>query len=191
MGLFEIILIGIGLSMDAAAVSASNGMCYKNIKLKKAVIIALAFGVFQGIMPLIGYYAGSIFSTAFAQVDHWIALVLLSLIGGKMLCEAFKPDNDSECEDCGAKTLTFKMLMIQAVATSIDALAVGVSFITISMNILLAVSVIAITTFILSLIAVYLGKKFGTLLNKKAEIFGGLILIGIGVKIFVEHMFFS
>lgn len=190
MGFFEIFLIGVGLSMDAAAVSATNGMCYKNIKLKNSIVIALAFGIFQGIMPLIGYYAGSIFSTAFARMDHWVVLVLLSLIGGKMLYEALShKDDGNDANDC--KVLTFKLLTLQAVATSIDALAVGVSFVTLSINIFVAVSIIAVTTFILSLVAVYLGKKFGTLLNKKAEMLGGLILIGIGIKIFVEHMWFA
>ncbi len=190
MGIVEIILIGIGLSMDAVAVSASNGMCYfpKRLKVRNALVIALAFGVFQGIMPLIGFYAGSFFSETFSRFDHWIALVLLCIIGGKMVFEAVKGDDDS-CEV--EKNFTLKLLVIQAIATSVDALAVGVSFAAVSMNIWIAISIIAATTFLLSFGAVYIGKRFGTLLNKKAEILGGLILIGIGLKIFIEHSFFS
>lgn len=187
MSLFEIILIGIGLSMDAACVSMSNGMCYK-AKLKNVLSIGLAFGLFQGIMPIIGYYAGSIFSDQISQYDHWLALILLSIIGGKMLYEAIwckNPDDDS----C-LPTLTFKLLLVQAVATSIDALALGVSFAAMSVNIYLAATVIAVTTFVLSIISVFIGNKVGTRLNKKAEIFGGAILVLLGIKIFVEHMFF-
>lgn len=183
--LIEIILIGIGLSMDAVCVSMSNGMCYKS-KFKQIFCIGLAFGLFQGIMPLIGYFAGSLFSKQISAFDHWIALILLAIIGGKMVYDAIKDDEEISCRT----KLTFKLLIMQAIATSIDALAVGVSFAAMNVNIYIASSIIAVTTFILSMIAVYVGEKIGTKLNQKAGIFGGTILILIGMKIFVEHMFF-
>ena len=169
MGYFEIILIGIGLSMDAVAVSMTNGMCLKQMHVKHAFVTALAFGLFQGIMPLIGYFAGSVFAEKVNAIDHWLALILLGFIGGKMVYEAVKSDEDHTV----CKVLTFRLLLVQAIATSIDALAVGVSFAALTVNI----------------IAVYIGKKFGDLLKQKAEIVGGIILILIGLKIFVEHMF--
>lgn len=184
MNIFEILLIGLGLSMDACAVSMTNGMCYKQIKLKHTLFIGLAFGVFQGIMPLIGYYAGSVFSSQIATIDHWIALILLCIIGGKMIYDGLHHDSS-----CSIRPLTFKLLLLQGIATSIDALAVGVSFAAMNVNIYLAVALIAATTFILSIIAVWLGKKVGDKLNAKAEIFGGTILVLIGLKIFVEHTF--
>lgn len=172
--------------MDAACVSMSNGMCY-NTRLKHALGIGAAFGLFQGAMPVIGYLAGSLFSKQIAAFDHWIALILLAFIGGKMLCDAIKGDDNASC----SSRLTLKLLLMQAVATSIDALAVGVSLAAVNANIFAAASIIAISTFLLSVIAVYIGRRLGTRLNKKASIFGGTILILIGLKIFVEHMFFS
>lgn len=184
MGIIEIFLIALGLSMDAVCVSMSNGMCYKT-KFKTVLGIGVAFGAFQGIMPIIGYYAGSLFSKQISAFDHWIALVLLLIIGGKMIYDAIKDESDDKC----AVKLTVKLLLVQSIATSIDALAVGVSFAAMNTNIYLSASLIAITTFSLSIIAVYVGKKIGTKLNRKAEIFGGTILVLIGIKIFIEHMF--
>ena len=188
MSIFEILLIGVGLSMDAVAVSMSNGMCFQNIGPKQSLATAAAFGIFQGIMPAIGYFAGSIFAETISAIDHWIALVLLLFIGGKMIYEAVV--RKVEDESCYYR-LTFRLLLVQAIATSIDALAVGVSFAALTVNIFVASSLIALTTFCLSLAAVQIGKKFGDLLSKKAELLGGLILVGIGIKIFVEHMFFE
>lgn len=185
MGYFEIILIGIGLSMDAVAVSMTNGMCLKQMCVKHAFATAFAFGLFQGIMPLIGYFAGSVFAAKVNAIDHWLALILLGFIGGKMVYEAVTSDEGHTV----CKVLTFRLLLVQAIATSIDALAVGVSFAALTVNIISSVCIIAATTFILSFIAVYIGKKFGDLLKQKAEIVGGIILILIGLKIFVEHMF--
>lgn len=182
MGFLEILLIGIGLSMDACAVSASNGMCYKGLKLKNILVMALSFGVFQGIMPLIGYYAGTLFSKQVSAIDHWVALVLLGFIGAKMLWDGFHHDSE-----CPLKPFSYKLLLVQALATSIDALAVGISFAAVDTNIFVAVSAIALTTFVLSTGAVWVGKKVGDKLNSKAEIFGGIILIAIGLKIFLEH----
>lgn len=183
MGIVEIILIGVGLSMDAVCVSMSNGMCYK-AKLKQAFLIALTFGIFQGIMPIIGYYGGSLFADQIRGIDHWIALILLAIIGGKMIADGIKKDEESSC----SLKLTVKILLVQGVATSIDALAVGVSFAAMEVNIWVSAMIIVACTFILSLIAVFVGKKVGTKLNSKAEIFGGVILVLIGLKIFIEHL---
>lgn len=169
--------------MDAVCVSMSNGMCYK-ARLKQAFLIALTFGIFQGVMPIIGYYCGSLFAEQIRGIDHWIALILLSIIGGKMIYDGLKKEEESSC----SLKLTAKVLLVQGVATSIDALAVGVSFAAMDVNIWAAALVIVVCTFVLSLIAVFAGKKIGTRLNARAEIFGGVILILIGLKIFIEHL---
>ena len=189
MGYLELFLVAVGLSADAFAVSVTNGMCKKNIKLGWTFAIALTFGLFQGVMPTIGYALGSNFTQFISKYDHIIALVLLGFIGGKMLIDAFK--GEDEGESCKVTQLTLGALIVQGVATSIDALAVGVSFAVMSVDIISAAAFICSVTFVLSFIAVMIGKKFGNLLNNKAGILGGLILVGIGVKIFVEHTFFS
>lgn len=189
MSYIELLLIALGLSADAFAVSVTNGMCRKNVKLGWTFAIAITFGLFQGAMPVIGYALGSKFTDMISQYDHYIALVLLGFIGGKMLFDGIK-GSDDECDNCKSASITLGALMVQGVATSIDALAVGVSFAAMSVNIINAAAFICGITFILSFVAVIIGKKFGNLLNNKAEIIGGLILIGIGVKIFIEHMFF-
>jgi len=186
MGFIEIFFISVGLSMDAVCVSMTNGMCYRKMSLKHYLYIALAFGFFQGFMPFIGYYAGSIFANQVEMMDHWLALIFLSFIGGKMILDSRKKATNNECRT----SLTFKLLMVQAIATSIDALAVGISFAAMNVNIIVASISIAVCTTILSFVAVFVGKKAGTKLNSKAEIFGGSILIFIGLKIFIEHMFF-
>lgn len=198
MGIFDILLTGVGLSMDAAAVSMTNGMNEPKMKLPKILLIALFYGVAQGLMPLIGYYAGSLFAEAVAKIAPWIALVLLGFIGGKMIFEAIrafkKKKNGEEAEE--AKPLLIGALAAQAIATAIDALAVGVSLVALdksgalAVNIFVAVSMIAVTTFVISLISVFIGKKFGELLSDKAELVGGLILVAIGLKIFIEGVFF-
>lgn len=183
MTLFDIFIIGVGLSMDAFAVSATNGMIEKPT-LKKSLLIAFSFGLFQALMPLIGYFAGRLFADTIEAYDHWIALVLLTFIGGKMIADFFIKDEKTEEH----KKITPLMLLTQAVATSIDALVIGVSFVSIKFNIFLAVSVIGLTTFVFSLIAVVIGKKAGEKLSDKATLAGGIILIAIGLKIFIEHM---
>lgn len=198
MGILDILLTGVGLSMDAAAVSMTNGMNEPKMKLPKILLIALFYGVAQGLMPLIGYYAGSLFAEAVAKIAPWIALVLLGFIGGKMIFEAIrafkKKKNGEEAEE--AKPLSIGSLTVQTIATSIDALAVGVSLVALdksgalAVNIFVAVSMIAATTFVISLISVFIGKKFGELLSDKAELVGGLILVAIGLKIFIEGVFF-
>lgn len=186
MTYLDILFIGIGLSLDAFAVSTSNGLVGKP-KVRGAIAIALAFGVAQGVMPLIGYFFGSLFADFLSKWTHWIALALLTFFGVKMIWEACSR-KEKEVDD--ASKLTFGVILIQAIATSIDALSVGLSLVGMPLNIYISVSIIACTTFLLSLIGVFIGKKFGNLFNKKAEIAGGIILIAIGIKIFVEAMFF-
>ncbi len=191
MTIFEIILLGIALSMDAAAVSMTNGLVEPKMKVKKVLLIATFFGLFQGFMPLIGYYAGSIFSNFVSTIAPYLALVLLGFIGGKMIYEAVKKNKDEE----DVKNLTIKNLFVQAIATSIDALAVGISFIaldasnTLPLNIFQCCAIIVAATFIISFIAVFIGKKFGDIFNNKAQLIGGLILVGIGIKIFIDGVF--
>lgn len=191
MGIAELILLAIGLAMDAFAVSISNGLSMKKIILRKALLIAFAFGLFQGLMPLLGYLLGSTFADFISQWDHYIALVFLGFIGGKMIYDGIKELRHPEQSDKGEeKNLSLLALFFQAVATSIDALIVGVGFAAMDVNIWIAISLIAAITFVISLCGVFMGKKFGELLGSKAEVFGGLILVGIGLKVFIEHMFF-
>lgn len=187
MSLLEIFLIGVGLSMDAFAVSITNGLSCTNLKRKQMLLIAVCFGVFQGLMPTIGFFLGKAFEVYISAVDHWIALVLLGYIGGKMIYDAI-----TEKEEEKEYALTAKLLLMQGVATSIDALAVGVSFAALpDVKILPAVLLITVITFALSMVGVGFGKKVGQKLGSRALLVGGLILVGIGVKIFVEHVFFS
>lgn len=196
MGIIDILLTGVGLSMDAAAVSMTNGMNEPKMKLPKILLIALFYGVAQGVMPLIGYYAGSLFATAVAKIAPWLALVLLGFIGGKMIFEAICELKKNGEQPKEAKPLSLGSLAVQALATSIDALAVGISLVALdksgalAVNIFVAVSMIAASTFIISLLSVFIGKKFGELLSDKAELVGGLILVAIGLKIFIEGIFF-
>lgn len=178
MTIVDIILIGIGLSMDAVAVSAISGMSIKAIRLNEALTIAFAFGLFQGIMPLLGFLAGSVFTRFMSTFAPWVALVMLGFVGGKMIWESRHGGE----EQPGVARFSFKVLLVQAVATSLDALAVGVSFAAVHVDILWAASVIAAITFALSLGAVYIGRSFGCLLADKAELVGGIILVLIGIK---------
>lgn len=196
MGIIDILLTGVGLSMDAAAVSMTNGMNEPKMKLPKILLIALFYGVAQGVMPLIGYYAGSLFATAVAKIAPWLALALLGFIGGKMIFEAICELKKNGEQPKETKPLSLGSLAVQALATSIDALAVGISLVALdksgalAVNIFVAVSMIAASTFIISLVSVFVGKKFGELLSDKAELVGGLILVAIGLKIFIEGIFF-
>lgn len=187
MSTITLFFTSIGLSMDACAVSISNGMCYSKYNKRDILSTAVAFGFFQAIMPLIGYLAGSLFSEAISFLDHWIALILLSIIGSKMVIDAIKELKYPEACLTGEKCLTLRTLILQAIATSIDALAVGIGFAVMKVDILNAVLSIGIITFINSLIGSNLGKKFGEMFKQKAEILGGTILIFIGIKIFFEH----
>ena len=187
MNATELLLLATGLAMDAFAVSVTSDMVKKNVHKLWALGIALTFGLYQGVMPAIGYALGVKFSKHITKFDHYIALALLGFIGGKMIIDALKHDDEKIEKNA---ILTFGELMVQGVATSIDALAVGVSFAAMNVNIVRACTYIFVITLVLSFIAVFIGKKFGTLLNNKAEIFGGIILVGIGIKIFIEHTFF-
>ncbi len=195
MGIAELLLIAVGLSMDAFAVSIGNGLSMKKSSPKAALGIAFSFGLFQALMPTAGYFLGSAFESVIKEFDHYIALIFLGFIGGKMIFDGIKElrqRKKGEGEEAKEFKLSFAALMIQAVATSIDALIVGVSFAALpEVNIWVAVSLIGATTFIISLFGVFFGKKFGQLLGSKAEVLGGLILAGIGIKVFVEHMFFG
>lgn len=184
MGLLEIVLISVGLAMDAFAVSICKGLSFKKMSWKKALIIGLYFGGFQGGMPLVGYLLGVGFQEKIQAVDHWIAFLLLGFIGFNMIKEAFLKEEDDECND----KIDFKTMVVLAIATSIDALAVGVTFAFLKVNIILAVSLIAIITFVLSMLGVKIGNVFGDKYEKKAEAAGGIILILLGIKILLEHL---
>lgn len=183
MELFEIISIGIGLAMDAFAVSVCKGLSMKKINWKNALIIALYFGIFQAVMPIVGYFLGTTLSGVFQKVDHWIAFILLAIIGVNMI----KESTDDELEKRNDK-VDFKTMIVLAIATSIDALAVGITFAFFKVNLLLAVTVIGVVTFALSILGVLIGNKFGDKLQNKAELTGGIILIIIGLKILLEHL---
>lgn len=181
-----VFLTGIGLSMDAFAVAICKGLKMQKLNYKQMGLVALFFGGFQALMPLIGWILGNSFKSYIENFDHWVAFVLLSFIGGKMIYEAFQ----SEDEDCGC--FDIKELFIMAIATSIDALAVGIAFaidgIDTWTNILFAILIIGLTTFILSALGVIIGHKFGAVYKSKAEFAGGIILIFIGIKILLEHL---
>ena len=183
MDFFEIILIGFGLAMDAFAVSICKGLSMKKIKWKNAIIIAIYFGLFQAIMPVIGFFLGSTFSKFIQKMDHWIAFVLLSAIGVNMI----KESNDDEGENRNDRA-DFKTMIVLAIATSIDALAVGITFAFFEVNLWLASLIIGVITFCLSFIGVVIGNKFGDKFQNRAELAGGFILIVIGLKILVEHL---
>lgn len=182
------LFLGIGLAMDACAVSMANGLNEPNMKFRKILLIGFMFGLFQGIMPLTGYLIGATFLTKIEWIIPWVALILLGFIGGKMLVEGIKHKDETQEQ---AKALTFKVLFVQTIATSIDALSVGFSIADYTLTQALAcVCTVAAITFGISVGAVFLGKKFGTKLGNKAEILGGVILIAIGIEIFVSGTFF-
>ena len=183
------IILGIGLSMDAFAVSITNGMCGGKLKPRHALADGLTFGLFQAAMPLIGLFLGMSFMKYISAIDHWIGFILLAGIGGNMIRGALKKEE----EEAVANPYCPKNLFVQGVATSIDALAVGIGMtadISAYSEAYLTVAIIGISTFLISTAGVYIGRIFGGLLKEKAQIFGGLILIGIGTKILIEHLFF-
>lgn len=185
MGFWELLLIAVGLSMDAFAVALCKGLEMQKLQLRRAWIIAVFFGGFQGLMPLFGWLLGRQFEAYITSIDHWVAFVLLAIIGGKMIVESFK--KTSEAEDAGAD-FSYKELLVLAIATSIDALAVGITFAFLQVKILPSVTLIAVTTLLLSFVGVLIGQKFGSKFKNKAELAGGIILIGIGLKILLEHL---
>lgn len=186
MGIVELFLIGVGLSMDAFAVAICKGLNMKKVNKLQCFVIALFFGGFQALMPLIGWALGRQFEGYITSIDHWIAFVLLVLIGGNMIREAFGEEEEEVCRE--ESRLDIKELTVLAVATSIDALAVGITFAFLQVNIIPAVTLIGVTTFVISAIGVFIGNIFGSRYKEKAEIAGGVILIVIGIKILLEHM---
>ena len=185
--IIELFLIGVGLSMDAFAVSICKGLGMEKINKKQAFTIGLYFGGFQALMPLIGWFLGIRFQQYITSIDHWIAFILLVCIGGKMVVEAVR-DRDHEVVGEKDQPLDHKEMFLLAVATSIDALAVGITFAFLDTPIIEAIVIIGCTTFVLSIVGVIVGNFFGTRYKKKAEIIGGIILILIGLKILLEHL---
>ena len=183
MGLLELFILAVGLSMDAFAVSVCKGLSVKKMEPKHALICGAYFGGFQALMPTIGYLLGSQFESMITQIDHWIAFVLLGIIGINMIREAFSGDEESSNDLLDCKTM-FPL----AVATSIDALAVGITFAFLNVHIIPAVSFIGVITFIIAAAGVKIGNIFGTRYKSKAELAGGIILILLGVKILLEHL---
>lgn len=183
MALFELFLIAVGLSMDAFAVAVCKGLSMKRIDKKYTLLIALFFGGFQALMPLLGYFLGSQFSVYIEKVDHWVVFFLLALIGGNMIKESREA-----AEEETYRGINYKELLLLAVATSIDALAVGITFAFLRVEIVPAVLLIGCTTFVLSLFGVVVGNLFGTRYKSRAELTGGIILILIGIKILLEHL---
>ncbi|HHU89612.1 MAG TPA: manganese efflux pump [Clostridiaceae bacterium] len=185
MTILELFIVAVGLSMDAFAVSVCKGLAMKDSSFNKAVRVGLWFGGFQALMPLLGFFLGSRFESSICAFDHWIAFVLLALIGINMIRESLKKGD--EC-DVNSGSLKFKDMFPMAVATSIDALAVGITLAVLKVNILPAVGFIGITTFTLSILGVKAGCIFGTKYKSKAELTGGIILVLIGLKILLEHL---
>ena len=185
MDIVTLLFIAVGLAMDAFSVAITDGITIKKVKIVNAFKIALFFGVFQFGMLYLGNLLGSTLANYIRAVDHWIAFFLLMFIGGKMFFDAIKGD-----EEVHENPLSFKTLTVLAIATSIDALAVGVSVGSMTENILFAASVVGIVAFLFSFAGVYIGNKCGDLFGNKAEIVGGIVLMGIGVKILIEHLFF-
>ena len=184
----ELFLLGIGLAMDAFAVSVCKGLGMRRLNKKQALIIGLYFGGFQALMPLIGWLIGSQFQKYITSIDHWIAFILLGFIGGKMMIEAIREWNEEETVEVMDAPLDHKNMFVLAVATSIDALAVGITFAFLDTPIIEAITIIGITTMIISIIGVVVGNFFGSRYKSKAEFIGGLILILLGLKILLEHL---
>lgn len=185
---FTLLLMGVGLSMDAFAVSICKGLSMRKVNKKQCLVIGLFFGGFQALMPFIGWVLGSQFEQYITSIDHWIAFILLGFIGGKMVVEAIQEKDEAVEVEKMDPPLDFKEMFILAIATSIDALAVGITFAFLQVPIVEAVSIIGITTFVISVIGVYVGNFFGNRYKKKAELAGGIILILIGLKILLEHL---
>lgn len=188
MGFVELFLIGVGLSMDAFAVSICKGLGMRRLNMRQALVIGLFFGGFQALMPLIGWALGTQLADFITPIDHWIAFILLVLIGGKMLFDAFSGGDEEDAGEPKDARLDFKELLMLAIATSIDALAVGITFAFLGVNIVVAIAVIGVTTFVLSVVGVAVGHAFGARYEKGATIAGGIVLILIGCKILLEHL---
>ena len=183
MKITELFILAVGLSMDAFAVSICKGLSLGKIKAKHMCIAGAWFGGFQALMPMVGYFLGSTFESVITNLDHWIAFGLLAIIGGNMIKDAFSKECDSFDDD-----VSFKTMIVLAIATSIDALAVGITFAFLKVNLILAISMIGVITFILAIVGTKVGNRFGDKYEKKAELVGGVILILLGIKILLEHM---
>jgi putative Mn2+ efflux pump MntP len=187
MGLWEIVLIALGLSMDAFAVAITLGLLLKKPKITEIIIPGIFFGFFQALMPTIGYFVGVYFANKIQAFDHWIAFALLVLIGGKMIRESFSKKEEYPAENA----FHFAKMLVLAVATSIDALAIGITFAIFKVNIFRAAIITGIITFIISIAGVKIGKIFGLKFKSKAGFTGGVVLVIIGIKIVIEHLFFN
>ena len=185
MSLIELFLIGISLSMDAFAVSICKGLSVGKIKPKHMLTAGLWFGGFQALMPFIGYLLGSAFEQYITSIDHWVAFVLLGIIGFNMVKESREEENDQDA------SFGFKAMLVLAIATSIDALAVGITFAFLQVDIIPAITIIGCTTFAFSAAGIKIGSVFGAKYKSKAELFGGIVLIALGAKILIEHLFFG
>ncbi|MDD6213961.1 MAG: manganese efflux pump MntP family protein [Firmicutes bacterium] len=185
--IISVFLIAIGLAMDAFSVAVTDGIVIGRVKARQAIKIGLFFGVFQFFMPCIGFLLGTAFARYIKAFDHWVAFILLVFVGGKMIFEALTEKDEAEAVK---DPLSNKTLTVLAIATSIDALAVGVTFATVEIPLFAAAAIIGVVAFVLSFAGVYIGSKCGNLFGNKAEIAGGVVLVGIGVKILVEHLFF-
>lgn len=196
MGFIELFFVGIGLSMDAFSVAVCKGLQMRRIRWGRTLTVAAFFGGFQALMPLIGWLLGKQFEQYITAVDHWIAFGLLTFIGGKMILDVIREKKEKK-GDCEAAKPTYDEpfrigeLALMAVATSIDALAVGITFAFLQVNIWQAIAIIGVTTFFLSIVGVFIGNIFGAKYQQKATLAGGLVLLIIGTKILIEHLFFS
>lgn len=186
MNLLTYFFIGVGLAMDAFAVSICKGLSMPKINYKNGFIIALFFGVFQAVMPFIGWLLGSSFARYIESIDHWVAFILLAFVGGKMIFDVVRGDEDDEVSEF--VKIDYKELLMLAVATSIDALAVGISFALLDVNIFQAIAIIGVMTFVISFAGVIIGNFFGSKFEKPAQLIGGIILCIIGIKILLEHL---
>ena len=184
----ELFLLGVGLSMDAFAVSVCKGLGMRKLNKKQALIIVLYFGGFQALMPFVGWLLGSQFQKYITSIDHWIAFILLGFIGGKMMIEAVREWNEEEVVDVMDAPIDHKNMLVLAVATSIDALTVGITFAFLGTPIVEAITIIGITTMVISIAGVVVGNFFGSRYKSKAEFIGGLILVLLGLKILLEHL---
>lgn len=184
MSFIELFILAVGLSMDAFAVAVCKGLSTPKLKPINMLVTGLWFGGFQGLMPLIGYFLGATFQKYITPIDHWVALILLGFIGGNMIKESFSTEEE-KCDN----SFGFKTMFVMAVATSVDALAVGITFAVLpDVNVWWAVTLIGVITFVLSAIGVFIGHKFGEKYKSKAEFLGGVILILMGIKILLEHL---
>lgn len=188
MNYAELLVVSIGLAMDAFAVAICKGLSVKKLSPKHPIVIGLYFGFFQAMMPLLGFLLGKQFSDKISSIDHWVAFILLGVIGINMVLEAKKKDVEACCEETSDNVLKFTSMLVLSIATSVDALAVGITLAFLHVNIFTAILFIGITTFIISMAGVHIGHGFGCKFKAKAELLGGFLLVLLGVKILIEHL---